>query len=143
MIRISAIEPSMIVVTASRVNETSSPEPSVTRAPSVSSAVLPCSATSTSIPLSSSQSCRSESSALASSTMPGTLSENRDDLVADRVGEDGHDAGDAPRSAPRKTHSTATPRGNARALQHHHERVEQQRDERGDDEDQRDRARPP
>ena len=41
MIRISAIEPSMIVVTASRVNVTSSPEPSVTRSPSVSNAVLP------------------------------------------------------------------------------------------------------
>ncbi len=68
----------MSVVTASRVNETSSPEPSVTFAPSVSTAVLPCSATSTSMPLSSSQSCRSSSSAFASSTIPGTLFENRD-----------------------------------------------------------------
>ena len=78
MIRMSAIEPSIRVVTASRVNDTSSPEPSVTRAPSVSSAVFPWSATSTSMPLSSSQSWRSKSSALASSTIPGTLSENRD-----------------------------------------------------------------
>ena len=68
----------MIVVIASRVNETSSPEPSVTRSPSVSNAVLPCSATSTSMPLSSSQSCSSSSSAFASSTMPGTALENLD-----------------------------------------------------------------
>ncbi len=56
----------LIVVTASRVNETSSPDPSVTFAPSVSSAVLPCSAISTSMPFSSNQSCRSSSSAFAS-----------------------------------------------------------------------------
>ena len=78
MIRISAIDPSITVVTASRVKETSSPDPSVTRSPSVPSAVLPWSATSTSIPLSSSHACRSDSSAFASSTMPGTESENFD-----------------------------------------------------------------
>ena len=37
----------------------------------------------------------------------------------------------------RKTHSTANPRGKARALEHRDERVQQQRHERGDDEDQR------
>ena len=101
----------MIVVTASRVNETSSPEPSVTPSPSVSSAVLPCSATSTSMPLSSSQSWRSASSALASSTMPGhAVGEPR--RPGRRSGRRG------PRRCPpattisaRNTHSTATPRG--------------------------------
>ena len=139
MIRISAIEPSMSVVTASRVNETSSPEPSVTRSPSVSSAVLPCSATSTSMPLSSSQSCRSDSSAFASSTMPGTLSEKRETWSPIGSASSATMPASTTISA-RNTHRTATPRGKRARCSIDHERVEQQRDERRDDEDQRDRA---
>ena len=69
--------PSISVWTASRVNVTSSPEPAVTLSPSVSSAVSPWRWISTSIPRSSSQDCRSASSALASSISAGTLSEKR------------------------------------------------------------------
>ena len=110
MIRISAIEPSISVVSASRVNETSSPDPSVTRAPSVSSAVSPCFATSTSMPLSSSHSCRSASAAFASSTIPGTVSENFE--AWSPIGS-ASTATIAPRTtiSVRNTHSTATPRG--------------------------------
>ena len=140
MIRISAIAPSITICSASRVNETSSPEPSATRAPSVSSAVWPWAATSTSMPLSSSQRCSSPSSRFASSTTPGTASVNAaawspigSASTATRRADD-HDQRE---EDGQHGQAAREPRP---LLEQRDERVQQQRQQRGDDEDERDRA---
>ena len=137
----SAIEASTRMVSASRVKVTSSPEPDATRSPSVSSAVRPWAWISTSMPLRSSQRCRSASSAFASSTMLGTFEPKA--AASLRIGSASSDAEQAERrrTSASEDDQHREPARHAAALEEGHERVEQQRDQRRDDEQERDRAR--
>ena len=137
-IRISAIDVSARRSSASRVNATSSPEPSAMRSPSESTAVWPGVETWTSTPLRSSQSWRSASDSLALVDDVRHLVAERRHLIGDRVGEQYADAGHG-QQQDQVDGGHGRPAREVRPPQQCHERVEQERDQPGDDEHQQHR----